>query len=771
MKTRIGNILKLAATLLLVSLVAACGGGSSGGGGGGSSSSSSSSESYASAASQAGVQATVNLFANRVTLRWTDAFPAGTTFTIRARNADGRFVSLETVPGVGTPSIGMNWQGVFTGATSYQIVANTNGVLTLLKSHSLHSTIDVTIPDTLPTITIDSPEPLAGNVTLSVVGAPGGFPVPKWYVDGAPFGSPGTSVVWNANQATSGTHALLVELWTSDDSLLEVGRSVTVAEHTIAVNATVLQKGPPTYGIYVEATAISGVASVSATLDGNSLGTLTAPNDCAYLHSTCLLLNRYRFDVNGTVVGSGDHTAVITATDTQGHTGQTTIPVVVSNAPVITLTSPVANAFAYGTLAVSGTVVSDKPGTVITTRVALSDQQILQTSSTSFSANYDISGLTPGTYTLSVTSKDSSSVQGTSTLTRQIVVTSSPSLAYTPLVTIGANGGMRAADGNRLVYAAPDGSVRILTASGGEVILTDADKIASTGNWRLASGAVSARGKGPDCPRLFCVYRWDASGHITNLSTANPYRLFVSGDADEAPIARGGYVVWVEAQTQLIVYKLADGSYTKIPLPAGASRIGNADYDIDVSGGKLTVFFYASSGSGSATTYAVYNWASDTGLTEKLSDDSWNFHPQSDGAIVTWVSGKTSPAAIKTQPFAGGAVTSLASIADTNPDVFLQDGVLVWKDYGFPTTTIKAWHNGVTATVTTTSAVQGLRLYGTSNGFVVYADGDGKVYSWNAATNQKKLLVEFIPQQVIVADGYVYFSAGSTVIVYRVLLN
>lgn len=667
---------------------------------------------------------------------------------------------METLPGSGDPKVQMSWQRAISSSTVYRIDAKTGSVITTLQSAGLHTTIEAAAPAVTPVIQTSAPEPLSGTVTLSV-GDAATYPAVDWFVDLAQQSAHANTITWNSDLATSGSHALLARIATSTDTFLEVGRTVTVAPHAVAVQGAATRAYGTTYYLDIYATSVNGIASVSATLDGQSLGTLTERNACTVgwiCQPASVYNNAYRFILDGTVIGSGTHTAVVTATDSAGHMAQTTIQVIVSNAPVITLTSPADGSFANGALAISGTATSDKPGAVVSTTITLSDYQVLQTTSNSFSTSFNINGLAPGAYTLTVTSKDSNDL--TTVVTRTISVASDASLVYTPVVTIGADGRLLAAEDTKLLYQLPDGSVRLRGLSGGEVVLAGTDQSSTSTNWQVSDGAVYAASKKADCPSYSCIYRWTSDGAVHKLSTGNSDDLY--------PVARDGYAVWA-SQSGLVLYKLADGSSVRISPPAGASAIGNNAFDFAVANGKVTVFFWAKADFTSSI-YNIYKWSSDTGVTEKLTADTGvNIYPQTDGTTVAWTtSSNDSPVTVKAQPVSGGSITTVTTNATNGVYHFiLKDGILVWTDASSPYA-IKALYNGAVNTLTTTA--QGGIMYGTSGGVVVFSD-NGKIYSWNAATGQKKLRIDSSPNQVIVANGYMYFSNGGTRLVFRVPLN
>lgn len=228
----------------------------------------------------------------------------------------------------------------------------------------------------------------------------------------------------------------------------------------------------------------------------------------------------YRFTVDAAQAGSGPHTMVNTATDASGSSRSLTVAVPVSNAPGLALTSPADGALVFGSLRVTGTATSDKPGAVSTT-ARLGDLEFLSTAASSFSGGFDLTGITPGNCTLTVRSTDSTGQTGQTQ--RTVVVTSSAALAYPPAFTLPTGGHLLAADGNQVLYASGDGSVllRDLVAAN-EVALNGASSIQYVSGWRLDAGRVVAFGKGADWV-LYCVYLWTSSGSRSNLTNPNPY--------------------------------------------------------------------------------------------------------------------------------------------------------------------------------------------------------------------------------------------------------
>jgi hypothetical protein len=123
---------------------------------------------------------------------------------------------------------------------------------------------------------------------------------------------------------------------------------------------------------------------VSATLDGNSLGTLTAPN-CSTIGCTA---GPYQFTINATVAGSGTHTVSVEATDGNGVSASQTFQVTFNDPPTLTVTTPFDGALVYGTLAMAGTFATDKPGVTVSVSATLGSVTVLNATSSPFSGSF-----------------------------------------------------------------------------------------------------------------------------------------------------------------------------------------------------------------------------------------------------------------------------------------------------------------------------------------------------------------------------------------------
>ncbi len=636
-------------------------------------------------------------------------------------------------------------------------------------------------PAVPPAISLDQIEPLSGTVKLSLTGTVNG--AVTWYADlrllGSGNPSDGNSIAWNTVGVANGEHQVLARIQPAAGAATEVRRTVTVANSSITLSAGV-SGTTGTINVDVRATSAFGITRVAAKFDGADFGSLTQTNACSRL---CAGSNDvYRFTVDAALAGSGPHTMVITATDASGSTRAMPVDVPVSNAPGLALTSPADGALVFASLRVTGTATSDKPGAVTTT-ARLGDVEFLSSTASSFTGSFDLSGLTPGNYTLTVRSTDSTGQ--ISQIQRSVVVTSGAALAYTPVFTLPTGGNLLAADGNQVLYASGDGSVllRDLVAAA-EVTLSGASSIQYVSGWKLDAGRVVALGKGTDCV-LYCVYLWTSSGSRTNLTNPNPYSRATNiggGWAyDLHPQIHGDYVLWVNdkaadtgvatsATGRYTLFRISTGTYTRIGIPSGVDYVGNNEFDFAVNAGTVDFWFWGQTGGeGTSSQFDIFRWKSDTGTTTRITNGgSRNIYPLVDGTRAAWQQSPVGGSADNTFSLLASALAggTPGTLADKAIQFRLKDGVLAWMEA--PTTTSKVLKASAEGSTRTLSSLSTVNLLANGGGWVVYAEA-GKAYSWNSATGAAKLRLDVAPAQAYVAGGAMVFTVGTAV--YRIGLD
>lgn len=694
-----------------------------------------------------------------LTYNWTVSSPAGSTATLVAATT-------------ARPSLTPDVAGTYT----LSLVVN-DGSLNSSPATATQ-TVTAAVP---PAVALDKPEPLEGTVQLSLTGTVSGNV--SWYADlvllGNGASAAGNGIAWNTTTASNGQHLLVARIQTGTSAFQEVRRTVTVSNSSITLSSTV-SGTTGTISVDVRASSTFGITRVSGTLDAGLPTILTSPNACSRF---CTGTNDvYRFTVNAATAGSGNHTLTVSATDGSGSSRQVSVAVPVSNAPVISLLTPGDGVFAYGSLTVVGSASTDKTG-ALTTTARLGDVQFLSTTQANFIGSYDLTGVAPGSYTLTVTTTDATGQ--TSVLQRAVYVTSSAALAYQPRFTLPAGASLLAAQGTQVLYTTADKAVLMRDLAGtSEVTLVGAPSIQYVNGWKLDGGRVVAYGKGADCIN-YCVYLWSANGSITNITNPNPYSQTnnIGGGwaYDLWPQIHGDYVLWVNdkaADTGVItsatgrytLYQISTGTYTRIGAPTGVNYVGNNEFDFTVTGTVIDFWFWGqTAGDGTASVFDIFRWKSDSGVSQRITNGgNRNIYPQVDGTRAVWQQsppgGNSSGlVSLLAQPLTGTGVATLSTTAAGSFQ--LRDGVLAWTETNGTAKAVKA---ATTLVTTSLSALTSSQLYATGSGQVVFGEL-GKIYSWNSNGAATTLRIESAPGSMFVTGNAMIFNMGSSV--YRVTLN
>ena len=754
---------------LLCVLLAACGGGSASA----PPTSSTPTPQQVAAAKSAKLTATLNTANHQATLAWSDTFPVGTSYSIEQQASDGSWSSLDAVPGTTGKGAALTWARTINSATTLRVAVPETGYSVPLDTPSGNNSVMVAPPATIPSIALSQAQPVSGNVTLSIAGG-NTYSEVQWFVDlnsiGTSTAGPGYSIVLNSSTLTAGSHLILAQLESSPDSYLQIRLTIQAQNPEVTVNASVSGTSGIVY-LYVNATSASGIVSLSATLDGNSLGTLYAPN-CPGL----VCGGEYQFPINATAAGSGTHTVSVEATDGNGASASQTFQVTFNDPPSLTVTTPFDGALVNGTLAIAGTFATDKPGVTVSVTATLGSVTVLNATSSPFSGSFDLIGVNPGTYTLTVIATDSTGL--ITAVTDSVTVTSSPSLVYPPVLTLGANGSILAVGGSNILYQDSSGGIHVHTPASDTIISLGA--LTEPADWQITDGGyVFADAFGNDRPGGYSsVYMWTPGTTTpTDISLAAGSKSIY----DQLLPVHFPWVLWASLETsnwsQYTLYNVTTGQNITVPEPPGATLVGNDNCDFATINGNLTLFFWAEfpNANPQNITTNVFSWSqttgTTTGITTQLSSDGLSVYPQTDGTTVAWQTNLSAPSngpfTLSTENIASGSTGTLS----TNMTQFhLNAGVLGWLEQttslsdGVPTVTgqaIKASNGTTTSTVTSLlSSV----LFGSSGGYVAYEQG-GQLYDWSPAGGSV-LLFNAGPGQVHLTGSTIYFTNGTSQVVY-----
>ncbi len=187
-----------------------------------------------------------------------------------------------------------------------------------------------------------------------------------------------------------------------------------------------------TVGVDVSASSTVGIASVSMTVDGNSLCTVTSsPFNCTW---------------NTGSVANGNHTLMATARDTSGNATNASNTVTVSNAtpPNVSVVSPSNGSTVSGVVTIQATATDSDAMKSINVNV---DGNLLCSSTTSpVSCPWSSTGVLNGSHTVSVTATDlggySATASSSVTVNNSVPDTTPPSVMITS-PTSGANVNLR----------------------------------------------------------------------------------------------------------------------------------------------------------------------------------------------------------------------------------------------------------------------------------------------------------------------------------------
>jgi hypothetical protein len=724
------------------------------------------------AAQSAKLTATYNTANNQATLNWSDTFPAATSYSIQQQASDGSWSSLDAVPGTTGKGAPLTWTRTINAAATLRVAVLETGYSVPLDTQSGNTSLTVAPPATMPTITLSQQQPVTGNVTLSIAGG-GTYSEVQWFADlnsiGTSITGPGYSIGLNAGSLTAGSHLILAQLENSPDSYLQVRLTIQVQNPEVTINASVTGTSGTVY-LYVLATSAYGIVSVSATLDGNSLGTLTAPN-CPSLVPSCM----YQFPINATQAGSGTHTVSVVAVDGNGVSATQTFQVTFIDPPSLAVTTPFDGALVNGTLAIAGTFSTDRQAVTVSVTATLGSVTILNATSSPFSASYSLAGVTPGTYTLTVIATDSTGL--TTTVTDAVTVTSSPSLVYKPVLTLGANGSILAVSSCNILYQDSSGKFHVFTPSSDTVISLGTLSIPEI--WAITdAGYVFAEAFGTDRPSAsVSIYMW-APGKTTptNLSIAAGSK----SQFDQLLPVHFPWVLWASqgpstlAWSQFTLYNVTTGQNITVPEPAGTAFVGNDDCDFAIINGKLRLFFWA----GQNTTTNIYSWSQATGATTQLTSDGLSLFPQTDGTTVAWQTDQgplppNPPFTLSTENIASGDTGTLSADMQSFQ---LNAGVFGWIEQTFVTSstgnpvvtaqTIKA-SNGTA--ITTLANLLSSVFFGSSGGYVAY-EQSAQLYDWSPAGGSV-VLFNAAPGQARLAGSTIYFTNGASQAVYAVTMH
>lgn len=725
-------------------------------------------------AKSAQLTGSMNLSAGMATLTWRDKVQNVTGYRIEQQNEGGTWTAIDTIPGRGDGTT-LTWSHAVNAQTTFRVAAVKTGYTVPLPTFSGQDSLVITLPATAPAIALADPEPLLGPTIVSVTNA-ASYISATYYLDHpdqAGFGSsttvPDFAVSLNTGNVTAGAHVVLAQLKTGPDFTLQLQRTVQVANPELAMSMRV-DNVSPTVQVVISATSDYGIQSVMGTLDGKSLGTPTVNQT-----------GQYVFSIDSIAAGSGDHVIAAVVTDGNGKTASATQTVKFDNPPMLTITGVADGDLVNSTLHLAGTASSDKTGTVSVV-VTLGEVTILNTTTSPFSTDFSLTGITPGNYTLTAKATDPAGT--TSTKAYIVTVTSAAGLVHTPLIRLGA-ASLLATGPNSIVYdvGGQQANQHLLYGTNDVVLGT------GYGPWLISDPYAFALGStyppGSTIPNGD-VIAWNSAGVRTDLGLlgASGALSLLDLTAAHGPWALGtfwGYPQGASVGVTSFVFFNAQTSQ-RLAVPAlpdatifGSASHGQAQADFSASSGHLRLYFMkdlgAQPGDSPETSHpiGISSWDQNTAQVTDLANDPTllQFSPRTDGVRLAWESRPRDQSDSRASLVALDLASSTRqTLSSTVTQFQLNAGLLAWAEATVSNAAIKVSDG---TTVTTLSTRLSGHLYGTDGGYVLFGE-DSKLYVWSPSAG-RQLVFDSTPGTASIAGKTVYFTNGTKQALYAVPQN
>jgi hypothetical protein len=786
---------------LTATLITGCGGGGSGSG----SSSTQPTATDTADAKAASMTLTYDPTTRMATLQWNDTFPDASSYQIQDQSSSGAWQKIDAVPGTGGSGKSLTWSQTVAVNTMLRVVAVLPNYVVPLETPGGQDSLQATAPSGNPTIVLNQMQPVSGSVTATIGGG-GTYASVTYYVDlqtvGTSTQGPNYAVTFDTSALTEGSHLLLARLETSPGSYVEIRLTMQVTQPAVAVTIISVDAGSNGYvDINIEATAASGITTVTGTIDGQVVGTLNAPNAC---FNDCVGKdNAYLIAVPSANYASGVHTFGAQAVDGNGQSASTSMKAAIDNPPQLTLTAPVNGVLANGSLLISGTFSSDKKNGEPNLTVMLGDVPVLSTKTSPFSTTFSLVGVTPGSYTLTATVTDSSR---DFTIVRALVsVTSSTALTYSPLFELPISSTLWDASGSYAAYEQiftngyypspfyplPSAYLRSGTTVTSLDLLTvpysvPVYQVSMSGGFVSPTGYVFGQGNPGNLMLALGqysaddIYMWTPNGARTDLSVllgaagsnggANllalhwPWVMWANGT--NSSCAAGNYYLYPVAGTSLVAYNAISGEIDTVP---GGGAVSAIDFYLSNAGTPLLYFERVDCNGGSSN---VFLWNQATQQVTQVTTNNISYDPASDGTFLAWREQSTgsAPYPLLVTNLSNNTTQTLTTNVQS---YYVGGGIVAWTEPSTVGTDLIAY-DGTGNTVVSSQPGNGIPNVIVSGGFVVFEENSA-LYAWSPSGG-RKLIFQGLPVKEFMHGSTLYFvnsSAFSTGggAVYAVTLN
>lgn len=742
-------------------------------------------DSVVKAASLAELQAYSMPAAQKAELRWTDWVEGETGFRVdkSVNNSWTPVATLPSTPGGALAGVPSTWTGPLEASpTSYRVVAVlADGREIALKALSGAAELKLGVPTEMAAtaIALDQPEPVRGNVKLSVAGAPAGavsarFSTNQLSSQIGPLSTAGPrfETSWSAGTEAEGDYKVKLQLQYAPGTFVEIERVVAVRNQDLSATfVSSIGNDTPRVTVYVIPSSRSGAPVVSASLsvDGKAVGTLDK-TACHVVAVGSACVQAFLFEFLSLDLDVGPHVLQVALVDANGLRGLVTGSMVKPAPLTVTLTSPLQSRFTAGKVEVRGELTGDPSysGTLklLLRYPDLSERLLLERSGYGpFSLDVDMTGLPDGRYSLSATGFPTVKAGGIATASAAVLWQAQPPMAYERIKDLPFNGSLTASGAGGVLlnnnftaeWVIPGGT------PAGAVLPTAVST--SEGQWKFAGDRWLARAVGSGT----IVYAWRADGSRQAISNGDAGAFSAVG-------TQAGWLQDVGGQPTLWLSNLAAPAPAAVPLSGNATTVQQnegAGLSLGMGASGKVVAAYAAvqrSVVDGVKASAVYVYDEATHAHRRVSaEDSIASAPLTDGRWVAWgvaQRANTTPGELWVAPVDGSSPptrlsSSLAGAAQW------ADGLLVWSEpLGGRVFALKAWRNGVTTTLRTEL---GAVVLAVGSGAVAYAVGS-RLYVWTPGKGERLVHSVGDFDAAALTEGWIYFTVGYPTTLYRAQL-
>lgn len=722
------------------------------------------------------LQASFDPQASMLTLEWDDIMTDELGYRVeqKTESAVSAVTSIwntvEDLPAYSGQGQKITWKKPITSQGEYRVIVKLPTQNKVLLTASGVQALTVS-PALQAAIILSTSEPLRNSVSLSVQAT--GF-TPKsvtYYSDLFKLGSSNVSTNfafnWDVSKQTDGIHQLLAQVEVSPNSYLLVRKQVQIDNPNLAMTAINVSLLSNNLHIIAQATSETGVKKLQLFIDGQARELLTSMNGCSSPSNACFQtpFNAYVWDVSLSSLVFGTHQIKVIAEDNNGELLEKMTTYFKNDDPQVTLLQPQDGQIINQNLQISGSVTDDEDNPLVT--IKLRDLEIYRGVGKLFFANYDMSSLPFGSYTLTLIVKPTTGLS----ITKNVTVNYQSSASVIPeyLTTLGTVAQVQDVNQNNILQSDESNIFLYDSLSQQKQLVIAKNAIDYLRVTQLVGKRVLMYGQ-DKVSKQYQIYLWD-NGTLKNLSELSGENEF-GPYTQEHPMMQGSWVVW--SASGLLRYRLynVDTQEThSIPKPSYSPYTGNWNYGLVVLPDSVRFYTWTQTGgSGTQSRFDILQYDSKTKATTRLTDNGLvNIYTQANQSRVAWqqttsAQGNNPPYSLVVAPISNPLNQQVLSTV--MKQFWLSKNWLVWEEIIGNQTVIQA--NNEIGEYSLPAALVQVIAVGVD--YVIYNKGSS-VWAWKPTEQPYQLFAFPINQaRFDEATGLLYFTTGAENSLYRVSL-